>query len=332
MVNEAVHALGGSTSNIAVRNWIWERYPGTNRSTINCQLIAGCVNQHSRVHYQIDARPRPANNPALDRFYRPEKGKIELYSPERHGRWEIYKTEGGELSVREVALWPATVDVVSPAASTSMPGIESSSGVAADTDASMGAGEVAWVARLQPRLESALQSLSFADTRLRVDAGYRLPYAYEVMSYAEHEPEKRRTARYQTDLLIFDEMANTGTWVPRVIVECKIKGVTTHDALTYSGKAATHKQVHPYLRYGMLVGSYGSIVPARLVRHGAYFDFMAVWEDADPSKLEWEDLIDVLIQEVKASRLLQGLLSGGDKQSRAFRMVHRPLQLRGYHG
>lgn len=60
MVRQAVDALGGSTTNTDVRRWVWEKFPGTNRSTINCQLIAGSVNHPSRVHYGIDARPRPA--------------------------------------------------------------------------------------------------------------------------------------------------------------------------------------------------------------------------------------------------------------------------------
>jgi hypothetical protein len=30
MIREAVEALGGSTANVAVRDWILERYPGTN--------------------------------------------------------------------------------------------------------------------------------------------------------------------------------------------------------------------------------------------------------------------------------------------------------------
>src|SRR5688572_22742671 len=185
--------------------------------------------------------------------------------------------------------------------------------------------------RLQPLLDAALQSLSFGRTRLRlrVDAGYRLPYAYEVMSYRDDEPERRRAARYQTDLLVYDEVDGGEHWVPRVVVECKIKGVTTHDALTYSGKAATHKQVHPYLRYGILVGSFGAAVPTRLVRHGAYFDFMAVWEDADASHAEWEELVDVLTNEVRASRLLQDVLAGG--RGRPFRLLHRPLVFRGLH-
>ena len=45
-------------------------------------------------------------------------------------------------------------------------------------------------------------------------------------------------------------------------------GVTTHDALTYSTKAATHKHVHPYLRYGFLAGGIQTI-PGRLIKHGA---------------------------------------------------------------
>lgn len=107
------------------------------------------------------------------------------------------------------------------------------------------------------------------------------------------------------------------------------KGITTHDALTYSGKAATHKQVHPYLRYGILVGSYGAVLPSRLIRHGAHFDFMAVWEDADPNSAEWELLVDVLTDEVRSSRLLQSLLAKGARDKRSFRLLHRPLKLRG---
>jgi hypothetical protein len=52
------------------------------------------------------------------------------------------------------------------------------------------------------------------------------------------------TYRYQTDLLIAEQQAEAGRWVPRVVVEFKFAGLTTHDALTYS-KAATHKNVHP---------------------------------------------------------------------------------------
>lgn len=326
MVNQAIEALGGSTTNAAVRRWIWERWPGTNRSTIDCQMIAGCVNHPSRVHHRaIDARPRAANNPVVDRFFRPEKGRIEFYDPTKRGKWGIYETAEGKLSVREGNEWGKGVD---PGPSEVELAEEVKGKPCSKPD-----GEDAWAARLQPQLEAALQSLSHGGKKLRVDAKCRLPYAYEVMGYREQTPEKPRLARYETDLLIFDETDDESDdgklWIPRVVIECKIRGVTTHDALTYSSKSATHKQVHPYLRYGMLVGSYGSVLPARLVRHGAYFDFMAVWEEAEPSATEWEELVDVLRLEVRASRLLQELLSGAGKGKRTFRMLHRRLELTG---
>ncbi|MFN8007523.1 MAG: hypothetical protein U0V70_10965 [Terriglobia bacterium] len=34
MVKEAVEALGGKTTNVAVRDWIQKKYPGTNPTTI----------------------------------------------------------------------------------------------------------------------------------------------------------------------------------------------------------------------------------------------------------------------------------------------------------
>lgn len=321
MVGEAVQALGGSTTNAAVRRWVWDRYPGTNRSTIDCQMIAGTVNHPSRVHYGIDARPRPANNPQLDVYYRPARGQIERYDPDRHGRWEIYAADNGKLSVRPVNEWPAVAPVPQATATAPMAEVEAQPIVG-------GEGEVTWMKQLQPVLEAALQFLSLGNTKLRVDSGYRLPYAHEVMSYKDDQPHGRRMAKYQTDLLVYDEVDGGAHWVPRVVIECKIKGVTTHDALTYSGKAATHKQVHPYLRYGILVGSFGTTVPMRLVRHGAYFDFMAVWRDAQASEAEWKELLEVLRLEVEASRLLQELLTGG-KGTKPFRLLHRPLQFKG---
>ena len=100
MVKEAVHALGGATTNTDVRKWVQNKYPNTNRSTINCQLIAGSVNCHTRVYY-IPAKVRRADNPELDIFFRPSKGQIELYDPTKHGYWEIYRNAEGKFSVRQ---------------------------------------------------------------------------------------------------------------------------------------------------------------------------------------------------------------------------------------
>jgi hypothetical protein len=65
-------------------------------------------------------------------------------------------------------------------------------------------------------------------------------------------PEKRYA--YQADIVVIDRDGK----VPLVAVELKCgqrSGYTTHDVLTYSAKAARHKELYPYLRYGMAVGS-----------------------------------------------------------------------------
>jgi len=60
MVKEAVEALGGTTTNIAVRDWILKKYPGTNPTTIGCQIIVATVNHASRIHYPENQKPRLA--------------------------------------------------------------------------------------------------------------------------------------------------------------------------------------------------------------------------------------------------------------------------------
>ena len=60
----------------------------------------------------------------------------------------------------------------------------------------------------------------------------------------------RGNSAYQTDLCIFEKKSEDVS-IPRVVMEFKTR-ITTHDALTYSAKATKHKQVYPYLRYGIV--------------------------------------------------------------------------------
>src|ERR1700687_4246334 len=112
-------------------------------------------------------------------------------------------------------------------------------------------GERAGVETVRADLAEALARQDMA-----VETGRRLPYAMHVLAYENQEgepalakPARTETHRYQTDLLIAERTSEAAQWVPRVVVEFKLGSVTTHDALTYSAKAATHKNVHPYLRY-----------------------------------------------------------------------------------
>ncbi len=73
-----------------------------------------------------------------------------------------------------------------------------------------------------------------------------------MLGYGPGEEVQSTRTEYQTDLLISD--ATEEAWTPRVVVECKLGRVSTHDALTYSTKASTLQHPPPYLRYGILIG------------------------------------------------------------------------------
>src|SRR5215510_12075333 len=107
-----------------------------------------------------------------------------------------------------------------------------------------------WVRSLVPRLTEELKRLESSDVQITVTDGSKLAYSCVIHEYGKDGTRAPESSKYETDLLFCDTFAD-GTWIPRLVVEGKIGGsVTTHDALTYSSKAATHKHVHPYLRYG----------------------------------------------------------------------------------
>src|SRR5262249_54827732 len=140
---------------------------------------------------------------------------------------------------------------------------------------------------------------------LSMRQGANLPYANEIRFYRDDFTPEPVPISYETDLLVV-ETIEQGTWTPRVVIECKIEGVTTHDAITYSEKAFSHKKLHPYLRYGILLGRREHYpLPGRLFRHGLFFDFMLSWAAEAPTQRELNDLLDIIIDEVDASRKLE---------------------------
>jgi hypothetical protein len=169
------------------------------------------------------------------------------------------------------------------------------------------------------------------DSRLQAVAGERLLYAYEALYYRDDirpEPAAHHMENYETDILVLETATNR--WKPRVVVEAKLKSVTTHDAITYSQKSATHKQVHPYLRYGILLGNRKHHpLPGRLFRHGSHFDFMVSWMSDEPSTDEFNSFINLLLEEVAASRLLEEIIYESRSRTRnRYSMLQKRLVLR----
>ena len=164
---------------------------------------------------------------------------------------------------------------------------------------------------------------------LSIRQGAQLPYASEILLYHDNEPIKHDKISYETDLLVVENIASD-TWKPRVVIETKFAKVSTHDAITYSEKAFTHKRVHPYLRYGILLGNRKHYpLPGRLFRHGLYFDFMLSWAAEKGTNTEKKDLLDTLTDEVDASKNLEEILYNNRSSNRKrYVVLHRPLRLR----
>ena len=124
----------------------------------------------------------------------------------------------------------------------------------------------------------------------------------------------RGNSAFQTDLCIFEKKSEEVS-IPRVVMEFKTR-ITTHDVLTYSAKATKHKQVYPYLRYG-IVASSETAVPGRLFTHNESLDFCAT-----VSGLEGKELSDffasLLAAEVESSRRLEAI-AYGSVRTRLFR-------------
>ena len=184
--------------------------------------------------------------------------------------------------------------------------------------------EKKWVSLVIKEISPMMEEV---DSSIRIQQGVKLPYAYEIRSYSK-QPVSNYLS-YETDMLISESFPD-GSWKPRVVVEAKINSVTTHDAITYSEKAIKHKHVHPYLRYGIMLGNRKHYpLPGRLYRNGAYFDFMLSWVKYEPSEKELDDMVNVLLAEVQASRHLEEILyTSREKGRQHYTVLHKPLILK----
>jgi hypothetical protein len=184
--------------------------------------------------------------------------------------------------------------------------------------------EVEWVKHIAAAV-SAQKLLSQDGLSLRTSL--KLAYGCEIQSYGP-EPVPQSIS-FETDLAIV-EAIDESSWKPRVVVEAKLGSITTHDAITYSQKAAAHRAVHPYLRYGIMLGEREHHpLPGRLYRHGAQFDFMISFRGVDPDETEMAMFVELLQAEVLASRTLEKILYESRRRNRDhYTLLHRQLRVK----
>lgn len=149
-----------------------------------------------------------------------------------------------------------------------------------------------------------------------VDVFKKLPYAFEIRTFTEEwgVADIDETV-FETDMLIYEKI--DGKIIPRVIIESKVESVSTHDAITYSHKANYHKNVIPFVRYGIMCGNRETYpLPGRLFRHGTNFDFLFSFVGYTPTEKEKAVFVDMLKKEVEYSKQLEEILTKSKSPNR----------------
>lgn len=186
-----------------------------------------------------------------------------------------------------------------------------------------------WTSTICEKLKEAFKSEKVYAETLR-----SLPYTEEILGYKKCKDEKEWTAynpesaSFETDLIVYEE--ENGLIKPRIVVESKIKSVTTHDAITYSYKAEKHKNITPYLRYGIMIGDRENHpLPGRLFRHGTNFDFMFSFVGMIPMQEEWDAFVCLINNEIKYSKIIEEMLHESRKKDRKhYYMLEKQLFLK----
>lgn len=170
--------------------------------------------------------------------------------------------------------------------------------------------EKQWVESIKEFLSSA----GLADS-IKVDTSIKIPYANEITEYHSNFNSPEITTKpFETDLIIYEK--NCNVIKPRIIIEAKLE-ITSDNIITYSNKAQHHKNVTPFLRYGIMLGNRKHHpLPGRLFRHGSAFDFMISFQKKELSETEKNAFIALIKSEITYSRQIEEMLFNNRRSDR----------------
>lgn len=123
--------------------------------------------------------------------------------------------------------------------------------------------------------------------------------------YSPQDPKnlKRGSGSFQTDILIRENK------IPLVVIETKFKSCSTHEILVYSMKGIKHKEIYPYLRYGLLIGE-KKVVNNRFFTHNSGhvsgFDFAFAIENLDDKNID--KLVGIIKSQIKNANQLLSII------------------------
>jgi len=184
--------------------------------------------------------------------------------------------------------------------------------------------EKEWAESVKEYLSSVLLSET-----VKIETLTKIPYAKEVLEYKlNFKPSLEVNMKFETDMLIYEQI--DGVIKPRIIIETKLKRVTTHDAIVYSYKAQNHKTITPFIRYGIVIGNRKHYpLPGRLFRHGTNFDFMISFQKEELNATEKKTFVDILRKELNYSQQLEEMFFNNRSKSRKhYFVLHKELSLK----
>ena len=173
-------------------------------------------------------------------------------------------------------------------------------------------GERDWVRTIQEVLNGHFKA---SNPALRAEAEVALPYGTMITGFDDGWKPRyaEKENNFKTDLLIYEQSG--GGRIPRLVIEAKILDASTHDVITYGKKSVLHRELMPYLRYGLMIGANKSdALTWKHFTHGSDFDFMFSFGAETPDKNERESFLALVDSEVATSRELQGMLDSSGSE------------------
>lgn len=173
-------------------------------------------------------------------------------------------------------------------------------------------GENEWTEQIMNMLNKRFRE---SNSKFYAETQVSLPYSIMLHGFDKdwkHLSPEENT--FKTDLLVYEE--KDGKRIPRVVMEAKFKHYTTHDAITYGKRAALHRTLMPYLRYGLMLGAMeDKELTWRLFEHGSDFDSMFAFKAETPGDDERARFIALMEAEIANSQKLEEMFGSKNEKS-----------------
>lgn len=103
MIRDAVKEMGGKATISQLEQYFIKNNPDIKPVNIRYDATMITVNAPSRIHYGGGKQIRRTNtNNQYDCLFKNTDGCYEIYEPQKHGIWEIYRDGTGKLSIRPI--------------------------------------------------------------------------------------------------------------------------------------------------------------------------------------------------------------------------------------